>query len=918
MTDVIAFPFPISAISISPDAPVLLSMTPREQAALSSNIVLVFDRPIFPGLGSITILSEFGITVFSGAIGVSDRLSIVGTTLTIDLPQDLDYITSYTLHLSPGIVKGENGVAFSDQLELGFTTVSSPVALNLVGTAEADTLRGSEFDDSLSGADGGDTLYGLGGNDLLDGGAGSDYLRDDEGNNVLLGGAGNDALYSWSTGNNRLDGGAGDDAISGGRGTDTLIGGDGNDILSLSRYGETAGSVTALGGDGDDTMYISIYDPEVVVTLSGGAGLDTYSPATVGALTITDFSAGDLGDVLDLGRLLGQFTDAGYNPFGGQGYLRLQAQGGSTVLQFDRDGAAGSAYGFATVLTLQGVAMNSLTDLNFAGVFRLSGDATGVTAEGSVADDILDGSTLDDTLIGHAGNDTLYGYTGQDKLEGGLGGDRLFGGSHDDSLFGGADDDMLDGEYGNDRLDGGDGNDRLHESAGDNTLLGGAGNDNLESSGQGRNLLDGGEGHDFLLTRFGNETLLGGGGDDVLEMNNGLYPYPLPTLDFAHLVVLEAGEGNDIVRTRFYGSDTTVRATGGAGVDTFELHGMAGPGKYVITDFKAGAGGDMLDLLQFIPRFGPNLNPFDPSVANMRLVQQGADLVLQYAAFLGSPGTFTELVTLKGVTAASLTSANFSGGIAPDGSSGDLRISGSSGADSLSGGIFNDTLDGGAGADILTGNRGNDTLNGGDGNDVLNGGFGKNLLNGGSGLDTAVFEQVRSFYDFSRVGGNLVINNTGIVSTPLYQQDTVVSVERAKFGSESWAFDIDGVGGQVYRLYEAAFNRAPDKVGLGFWMAMVDRGALGMAEVSQAFVLSPEFAALYANASNAELVTRLYQNLFEREPDPVGKAFWVKVLDDKLASLATVLTQMSESAENQANLAQLIGYGVEYIPYGGA
>ncbi len=91
-----------------------------------------------------------------------------------------------------------------------------------------------------------------------------------------------------------------------------------------------------------------------------------------------------------------------------------------------------------------------------------------------------------------------------------------------------------------------------------------------------------------------------------------------------------------------------------------------------------------------------------------------------------------------------------------------------------------------------------------------------------------------------------------------------------------------------------------------------------MAQVSQSFVRSAEFSALYgANPGNAELVTRLYQHTLEREPDEAGKAYWIKVLDDKLASVSTVLAYFSESAENQANLAQLIGHGFEYLPYGG-
>jgi hypothetical protein len=32
------------------------------------------------------------------------------------------------------------------------------------------------------------------------------------------------------------------------------------------------------------------------------------------------------------------------------------------------------------------------------------------------------------------------------------------------------------------------------------------------------------------------------------------------------------------------------------------------------------------------------------------------------------------------------------------------------------------------------------------------------------------------------------------------------------------ALDVDGAAGQAYRLYQAAFDRAPDKNGLGYWI----------------------------------------------------------------------------------------------------
>mgnify|MGYP003459013994 CR=1 FL=1 len=60
---------------------------------------------------------------------------------------------------------------------------------------------------------------------------------------------------------------------------------------------------------------------------------------------------------------------------------------------------------------------------------------------------------------------------------------------------------------------------------------------------------------------------------------------------------------------------------------------------------------------------------------------------------------------------------------------------------------------------------------------------------------------------------------------------------------------------------------------------------------------------------------KFYQNVLHRQPDPAGYDYWVKVLDDKLATLPAVLAAISESPENQDALAAVIGAGFEFTPY---
>ena len=84
------------------------------------------------------------------------------------------------------------------------------------------------------------------------------------------------------------------------------------------------------------------------------------------------------------------------------------------------------------------------------------------------------------------------------------------------------------------------------------------------------------------------------------------------------------------------------------------------------------------------------------------------------------------------------------------------------------------------------------------------------------------------------------------------------------------------------------------------------------------FADSQEFRDLYGAApSHAEVVALFYRNVLDREPDGEGYAFWLDVLDSGRASVAGVLASFSESNENVWAVAELIGEGIAYQPWGG-
>jgi hypothetical protein len=146
------------------------------------------------------------------------------------------------------------------------------------------------------------------------------------------------------------------------------------------------------------------------------------------------------------------------------------------------------------------------------------------------------------------------------------------------------------------------------------------------------------------------------------------------------------------------------------------------------------------------------------------------------------------------------------------------------------------------------------------------------------------------------------------------EEDTLTNVERIKFADTAIALDTSGVGGQAYRIYQAAFNRTPDDVGLGYWISGMDSGA-SLASVASGFVSSDEFKALYgASPTNAQIVTKFYENVLHRAPEFGGYNYWLGMLNSGL-SVSNALAAFSESPENVSGVSGAIISGIRYTPY---
>ena len=247
------------------------------------------------------------------------------------------------------------------------------------------------------------------------------------------------------------------------------------------------------------------------------------------------------------------------------------------------------------------------------------------------------------------------------------------------------------------------------------------------------------------------------------------------------------------------------------------------------------------------------------------------------------------------------------------GGSGDDLIAGQGGRDELQGGNGADELQGGSGDDKLFGQAGIDKLFGESGNDTLVGGDGNDTIVGGTGLDTAAYAGSRANYTiiFEEGFASGTIND----NISLEGLDILTGISRLSFSDINIALDITAKPGVAYRLYKAAFDRAPDLAGLGFWIKALDNGETALKMASE-FHSSPEFLSLYgANTSNDDYLNLLYNNVLDRDGDTGGHAFWLGHLDAGSVTRERLLIDFSESIENKANVVELIANGIDYTAY---
>ncbi|MCJ7871457.1 DUF4214 domain-containing protein [Phaeobacter sp. J2-8] len=139
----------------------------------------------------------------------------------------------------------------------------------------------------------------------------------------------------------------------------------------------------------------------------------------------------------------------------------------------------------------------------------------------------------------------------------------------------------------------------------------------------------------------------------------------------------------------------------------------------------------------------------------------------------------------------------------------------------------------------------------------------------------------------------------GFLDSPQFIQSTTSAANAYAQTSVATRWSDD-----VFRLYQATLDRAPDVNGQTNWVERLATGASTLLEVAQGFVGSPEFTAAFSvNATSEAFVRLLYKNVLNNEnPDAAGLARWINALENG-ASRAEVVLGFSQSPQFAAETA---------------
>lgn len=110
----------------------------------------------------------------------------------------------------------------------------------------------------------------------------------------------------------------------------------------------------------------------------------------------------------------------------------------------------------------------------------------------------------------------------------------------------------------------------------------------------------------------------------------------------------------------------------------------------------------------------------------------------------------------------------------------------------------------------------------------------------------------------------------------------------------------------VNSIYLAFYGRPADPAGLQFWSQHLEQAGGDLNVIVDAFANSEEARVRFGADTNEERITAIYQQLFNRDPDPAGLSYWLDVIGQGHASIADVAISIQRGVQGaDADLSAL-------------
>ncbi len=165
---------------------------------------------------------------------------------------------------------------------------------------------------------------------------------------------------------------------------------------------------------------------------------------------------------------------------------------------------------------------------------------------------------------------------------------------------------------------------------------------------------------------------------------------------------------------------------------------------------------------------------------------------------------------------------------------------------------------------------------------------------GGRGLNTAVLTALRDQAVVGGGGETASVSYARNVASPAITAD-LLRFDELRFIDGSTYENARPQGAQAALVFLGILGRLPDPANAGNAAQLARR--IGLAGVAAELLATAEGQAATSGLDTAGFVTRLYNNVLQRAPEPLGAAGWQRVLDAGTRNRAQVAALFAEAPE---------------------